>query len=109
MFGLGATDFHVCSHHTARDVSHAASHDAHQLGLSKLREKRPDSKRSFSLPHEDAGGDVERLRNARAHDTGHNPSSDADDELPHPEVIEDREERGNEHDGWQYLVCKDKA
>src|SRR5260370_28994617 len=109
MFGLGAANLHVRSHHTARDVGHADSHDADQVGLSKLREKRPDSKRSFSLPHEDAGGDVEGLRTARAHDTGHNPGSDADDELHHPEVIEDREERGNEYDGWQDLEGKDEA
>src|SRR5258708_24143770 len=109
MFGLGAANLHVRSHHTARDVGHAAGHDAHQLGLSKLREKRPDSKRSFSLPHEDAGGDVEGLRTARAHDTGHNPGSDADDQLHHPKVIKDREERSNEYDGWQDLEGKDEA
>ncbi len=29
---------------------------------------RPDGQRRFGLPHEDAGGDVQRLGAARAHD-----------------------------------------
>src|SRR5713226_1202143 len=90
MFGLGAANLHVGSHHTARDVGHAAGHDAHQFGLSKLREKGPNSKRSFGLPHENAGGN-------------------ADDQLHHPKVIKDREERSNEYDGWQDLESKDEA
>ncbi len=109
MFGLGAANLHVGSHHTARDVGHAAGHDAHQFGLSKLREKGPNSKRSFGLPHEDAGSDIQGLGSARAHDTGHNPGSNADDQLHHPKVIKDREERSNEYDGWQDLEGKDEA
>src|SRR5258708_10255354 len=109
MFGLGAANLHVCSHHTARDVGHAAGHDAHQFGLSKFREKGPNSKRSFGLPNEDAGSDIQGLGSARAHDTGHNPGSNADDQLHHPKVIKDREERSNEYDGWQDLESKDEA
>src|SRR5713226_4901268 len=109
MFGLGAANLHVCSHHTARDVRHAAGHDAHQFGLSKFREKGPNSKRSFGLPHEDAGSDIQGLGSARAHDTGHNPRSNADDQLHYPKVIKDREERSNEYDGWQDLEGKDEA
>ncbi len=61
------------------------------------------------MSHEDAGGDVERLDTAGAHEAHHHLRQLADDELHHAVVIQDGEERGDEDDDGQHLEGEDHA
>ena len=64
-------DLHVGRHHRAGNVRHAAGHDGEQLGLGHAGDERLDGQRRFGLAHENAGGHVERLGAAGAHDLLH--------------------------------------
>ena len=63
----------VGRHDRARNVCHAAGHDCHQLRVGQVGQERADGHRRFGLAHENAGGDVERLGAADAHDPRHQP------------------------------------
>src|SRR6185312_2710637 len=82
----------VRGHDAARDVGHARGHDGHQLGVGGSVEEGADGQRSFSLAHEDAGGDVSGFGSGDAHGLLHDPGEGADDELHEADVIEDGEE-----------------
>ena len=73
------------------------------------RQIRPDRQRRLGLPHENAGGDVQRLGAARAHHPVHQHGKEPHDDLHHAEVIEDREKRGDEDDRRQHLEREDDA
>ena len=45
--------------------------------LRQVGKKRADGQRGFRLAHENAGGDVQRLRAARAHEAGSSPMAGA--------------------------------
>ena len=90
-------------HDAARDVSHAAGHDGHQLAARGLGEKRADGERRFGLAHEDGGGDVEAFRAGDAHGLLHDPGKAADDDLHDADVVEHGKEGGDEDDGGQHL------
>src|SRR5258707_7457819 len=109
IFGIGAANLNVASHHTAGNVRHAAGHHDHQFRFREFGKERANGERSFSLTHEDAGGDVERFCAAGAHDSGHDPSGCADDELHDADVIENSEKRSDENNGGQNLKCKRKT
>src|SRR5207245_4735837 len=64
----------VGGHDSAGDVGHTAGHHTHQLGLGEPVEERADGEGSFSLAHEDTGGDVERLGTADRKSTRLNSS-----------------------------------
>src|SRR5271165_2087430 len=91
------TERDVGRHDAAGDVGHAAGHYHHQLGLCELIQERADGERSFGLPHEDAGGNVERFSAAGSHHAGHNPGGDANDNLHDADVVEQREKSGDEN------------
>ena len=93
----------VRGHDAARDVRHAAGHDHHQFGLRKFIEKGADGQRSFGLPHEDAGGDVQGFRAARAHHARHDPRGAANDELHYADMIEQRKKSSDENNRRQNL------
>ncbi len=102
------TESDVGGHDSAGNVRHAAGHHAHQLRFGQLIQKRPDGQRRFGLSHEDAGGNIERFRAARAHDARHDPRRAPNNELHHANVIEHGKKRGNENDRGQYLKRKGK-
>src|ERR1700687_4977265 len=109
MLGVRAADADVGGHHAAGNVGHAAGHHGHQLGLGEFRQKRADGERRFGLAHEDAGGHVERLRAAGAHDGSHHPGGGTNDELHHAQVIEHGKKGGDEDDGGKHLEGEDQA
>ncbi len=75
-------------HDRAGDVRHAAGHHGHEFGAGEFGQERTNGHRRFRLTHEDAGGNVKRLGSAGAHDAGHRPGRDPDDELHYAVVIE---------------------
>src|SRR5580704_9549573 len=77
--------------------------------MRHLRQKRSNCERCFRLSHENAGGNVEGFRAARAHQSGHHDSGNLDDELHHTEVIENRKKRSDKNDRWQHLKREEKA
>ena len=77
--------------------------------LVRLVEKGTDGEWRFGLAHEYAGGDVEGFRAAGTHDSRHDPGKGADENLHHADVVEKRENRGDEYDRGQHLKSKDKA
>src|SRR5579859_530060 len=99
----------VRGHDAAGDVGHAAGHHDHQFGFRKLIQKRPDGEGSFRLAHEDAGGHVEGLRAAGAHDARHDPGGSANDELHDADVIEQREKSGDENNRGENLESKNEV
>src|SRR5205823_1431849 len=81
----------------------------HQFGLGEFGKKWTYGQRSFSLAHENTGSHIEGFRAACTHDSRHQPRGGADDELHHPEVIENSKEGGNKEDCGEYLEGKRKA
>ena len=78
-----------------------------QLRLGHPRQERPDGQRRLGLPHEDAGRDVQRLGAARAHEAVHDHREQPHDELHDAEVVEHREQRGDEDDRRQHHERED--
>ena len=99
----------VHGHDAARDMRHAAGHDRHQLTARRAREERPDGERGFRLAHEDAGGYVHAFSAGDAHGLEHDPRHGANDDLHEADVIENREEGGDENNGGQHLEGEDGA
>src|ERR1700758_2051589 len=77
--------------------------------MRHFRQEWSNRKRSFCLSHEDTGGNVERFRAARAHQSRHHDGSNLDDELHHAEVIEHGKKSCDENNRWQHLKCEEKA
>src|ERR1019366_4647383 len=101
--GFHEADADVGRHYGARNVRHAAGHDGKQFGLGHAREKGLDGERSFRLAHEDAGRHVQRLRAADTHHFLHGDGHDFDHALHEAQVVQNREERGDEDDDGQHL------
>src|SRR5580693_578576 len=99
----------VGGHDAAGNVGHAAGHHYHEFGFCELIQKGTDGEGGLGLAHEDAGGDVERFRAAGAHDAGHEPGGDANDQLHDAEVIKERKKSGDENNCGQHLKGKKKV
>jgi hypothetical protein len=67
----------------------------------------PDRERRLGLPHEDAGGHVQRLGAAALHHAVHHDGEQPDHHLHQAVVIEDGEERRDEDDRRQHLEGED--
>ena len=65
--------------------------------------------RGLGLAHEDRGGHVQALGAARAHQARHHLRDGLHDHLHHAEVVEDREQGGDEDDRGQDLEGEDEA
>src|SRR5579863_690740 len=102
MFGFDSKG-DIGSHDSARNMGHPAGHDGHQFGASEIGQKRPYGQGRFRLSHKNAGGYVQRLGAARAHDAGHHACSLLNDELHDAVVIKDGEKRRYEDDCRQHL------
>src|SRR5947209_6989865 len=96
-------------HNYAGNVRNGASHHRHQAGPREVREKGTNSQRSFSLSHENAGRDIERLRATCAHETRHDSRDLLDDELHHPIVVQHGKKRCDENDRRQNLKSEVEA
>ena len=99
----------VCGHDAAGDVGHARGHHRHQLGLRHPAEIGANRQRRLGLAHENAGGDVQRLGAARAHHAVHHHREQPDHHLHQAEVVQDREQGGDEDDRRQDLKGEDDA
>src|SRR5579862_6423708 len=77
--------------------------------MRHFRQEWSNRKRSFCLSHEDTGGNVERFRAARAHQSRHHDRSNLDNELHHTEVIEHCKKRSDENNRWQHLKREEEA
>src|SRR6185437_11292509 len=104
-----ARDLDVGGHHRAGNMRHAAGHDGEELRLRHTRDERLDGEGRFRLPHEDAGGDVQRFGAAHAHHLLHADRHGAYDPLHHAEVIKNGEERRDEDDDGEDLKREDDA
>ena len=99
----------VGRHDATGNVGHPAGHDAHQFRFCEFAEKWPDCEWRLRLSHEDTGGNVERLRAARAHHPRHDPSGSANDELHYANVVQERKKSSDENDGGEYLKGEGEA
>ena len=97
------TESDIRGHDPAGDMGHAAGHHHHQFGFCEFIQKRPDGQRGLGLSHEDARRDIQRFRPARPHDARHDPSGDADNQLHHADVVEQREKCRDEYDCGEHL------
>ncbi len=93
----------ISHHDRAGYVRHAADHDGEQLGFRHAGDEGPDGERRFGLAHEDAGGDVKRLRTTGAEHFLHGDGHGAHQHLHHAQIVHDGEERGDEDDDGQNL------
>src|ERR1700758_4813511 len=90
-------------------MRHSASHHGHQFGTSEVGQEGANGDWRFRLTHEDAGGNIQRLSPASAHDARHGPGRDANDELHDAVVIENGEESTDENDSGEDLKRENKT
>src|ERR1700726_137688 len=77
--------------------------------MCELGKKWPDRQRSFRLPHENAGSDVERLCAAGRHQSRHHSRRLLNDELHDAIVIKQRKNRGDKDNSGKHLKREEKS
>ena len=92
--GIGGQD-------RAGDAGHADRHQGEDRGRRQGGEIRPHDQRALRLADEDVRRRAERFDPADAGDPADRAADPADDALHDPEVVEDRDQRGEEDDHRQ--------